>query len=195
VRGVREFPGEPRGGSDLLAERFMEGLVSVVASNEDAFYPEPFSNIWDGRRSALVEVPSGGQATGIVLVLEPAGRLEVIAKNAATGDVIDRINVHIERDGEPSRSMGGMRGSWSSVGGRLEANKPANWWMVPTEPIRVCVTAEGFESAWYGADGSFGRSVPLKLSPHQIFTATVSLRPLDGAPRDADGSCSRGRNR
>ena len=168
-------------GRFVLAGLLMTGLVSVYASNEDAFYPEALSNIWDGQSSVLVKAPVGGQASGVVLVLNPAGRLEVTARNATTGDVIDRINVHIERDGESNRTMGGSNGG--------------NSWLVPTAPIRVCIAAEGFGSAWYGGDGSFGRSVPLKLSPRQVFTAIVSLRPENGAPLDADGSCFRGRNR
>ncbi len=141
------------------------GHTWVGASKEDVFYPNVRSNLWDDQGSIKVEVPVGGEISGIQLTVKPAGRLEVRAINADTGSAIDLVNMRIERFDASNRS---------EEGGRL-----GNWWLVPTSPIRLRVGANGFQPAWYGAsDGSMEKSVPITLSPRQILVVQVSLRPL-----------------
>ena len=159
----------------------LPGHTYVNAFKEAAFYPNASSNFWDGEGLAWVEVPVGGEVSEIVLKLKPAGRLQVKTMKAATRAVIDQFVVVLERDGEPNRGMGG---------GRL-----GDWWLVPTVPIRLCVTAAGFQAAWYGGDGTFERSVPITLAPRQILTARVSLRLLNRAAPEKDATCSSRRSR
>jgi hypothetical protein len=141
------------------------GHTGVMAGNEGAFYPQARSNFWDGQGAAQVEVPIGGEISGIQLTVRPVGRLEVRAINTDTGLAIDLIDVRIERDGAPDRWM---------EGGTL-----GNWWLVPTAPIRFRVRANGFQPAWYGAsDGSMEKSVPITLTPRQILVVQVPLHPL-----------------
>ena len=56
---------------------------------------------------AEVELPSGGEASGIVLTLKPVGRLEVRATTTDRGTAVDNIAVRLERDGEPTREISG----------------------------------------------------------------------------------------
>ncbi len=141
------------------------GRTWVEASKEDAFYPIVRSNLWDGQGSVRVEVPAGGEISGIQLTVKPVGRLEVRAINADTGSAIDLIDVRLKRDGAPNR--------WE------EGGKLGNWWLVPIAPIRLRVWANGFQPAWYGAsDGSMEKSVPITLTPRQILVVQVPLRPL-----------------
>ena len=142
----------------------LPGHTYVNALNEEAFYPDASSNFWDREGAAEVELPVAKEVSGVVLTLKPVSRLEVKARNAETGADIDQIYIRLERDGAPNRSIGG---------GRL-----GNWWLAPTAPIRLCVSAKGFEANWYGGDGSFSRSTPITLMPRQAFTAIVSLRPI-----------------
>ena len=139
----------------------LPGHIYVNAFNEKAFYPNANSIFWDGQGVAEVELPVGGEVSGIVLKLTPVGRLQVKAKNAATGAVIDSLCVSLERDGASNRGMGG---------GTVDDS-----WLVPTVPIRFCVTKEGFQAAWYGGDGSFERSLPSTVAPRRVVTATVPL--------------------
>jgi hypothetical protein len=155
------------------------GHVYVNAFNEKAFYPNASSNLWDGQGVAEVELPVGGEVSDIVLKLSPVGRLQVKAKNAVTGAVIDSLGVSLERDGAPNRGTGG--GTWDDS------------WLVPTVPIRFCVTKEGFQAAWYGGDGSFEKSLPITVAPRRVVTATVPLWPLNRAAEDS--TCSSRRSR
>jgi hypothetical protein len=155
------------------------GHVHVNAFNEKAFYPNASSNLWDGQGVAEVELPVGGEVSDIVLKLSPVGRLQVKAKNAVTGAVIDSLGVSLERDGAPNRGTGG--GTWDDS------------WLVPTVPIRFCVTKEGFQAAWYGGDGSFEKSLPITVAPRRVFTAMVPLWPLNSAA--ANSTCSSRRSR
>jgi len=157
----------------------LPGHIYVNAFNEKAFYPNANSIFWDGRGVAEVELPVGGEVSGIVLKLSPVGRLQVKAKNAVTGAVIDSLGVSLERDGAPNRSMGG---------GTLDDS-----WLVPTVPIRFCVTKEGFQAAWYGGDGSFEKSLPITVAPRRVVTATVPLWPLNSTA--ANSTCYSRRSR
>ena len=159
----------PNTRTDSQGHFELAGLIAgqtwVAASKEDAFYPIVRSNLFDGQGSTKVEVPVGGEISGIQLTVKPAGRLEVRAINADTGDAIDVIDMRIERfDASNRREEGGRLG---------------NWWLVPTAPIRLRVGANGFQPAWYGAsDGSMDKSVPITLSARQILVVEVSLHPL-----------------
>ncbi len=172
---VRATPPGPIAGilpntrTDSQGHFELAGLIPghtwVEASKEDAFYPGVISNLFDGQGSVKVEVPVGGEISGIQLTVKPVGRLEVRAINADTGDAIDLIGVRLERNGAPNRGEGG--------------GKLGNWWLVPIAPIRLRVEANGFEPAWYGAsDGSMEKSVPITVSPRQILVVQVSLHPL-----------------
>jgi len=157
----------------------LPGHTYVNAYNEPAFYPDASSNFFDEDGMAWVELPTGGEISDIVLKLKPAARLHVKARNAVTQAPIGQIVVSLERDSERNRSMGG--------------GKLGDLWLVPTAPIRLCVTAESFQAAWYGGDGTFQRSVPITLAARQVFTAMVSLRPLKRAA--AESTCSSRRSR
>ena len=54
-----------------------------------------------------MELPSGGEVSGIVLTLKPVGRLEVKATTTDSGIAVDHIAVRLERDGEPTRWISG----------------------------------------------------------------------------------------
>jgi len=142
----------------------LPGHTYVNAFDEKAFYPFASSNFWDGQGMAEIELPVGGEVSGIILRLKPVGRLEVRARNAASGTAIEEIAIKLERDGEPKR--------WTS------GTKMGDWWLVPTAAVRLCVQAKGFMAAWYGWDGSFARSMPITLAPREVFVATVYLRAL-----------------
>jgi hypothetical protein len=149
----------------------LPGHTYVNAFDEEAFYPNATLNFWDQQGAAEIELPVGQEVSGIILTVRPVGRLEVKARNAASGADVDQITIRLERDGAPNR--------W------LEGSKQGNWWLVPTVPVRLCVSANGFEPTWYGGNGSFPGSMPITVTPRQIFTATVSLQPLArGAARD-----------
>jgi hypothetical protein len=79
----------------------------VNADKEEAFYPDASPNFWDEPGAAEVEVPAGGEVSGLTIKLTPAGRLNVRAKNAITGEPVDAITVHLERVGSPNRSISG----------------------------------------------------------------------------------------
>jgi hypothetical protein len=142
----------------------LPGHTYVNAFDEEAFYPDATSNFWEGEGVAEVELPSGGEVSGILLTLKPVGRLEVKATAADRGTAVDHIAVRLEREGEPTRSI-----SASSVG---------NSWLIPTAAVRLCVDAEGFFPTWYGSDGSSARSKPITVKPREIFTAVVWLTPM-----------------
>ena len=173
----------PRTQTDAEGRFALAGLLPghtyVNAFEEKAFYPNASSNFWDGQGEVEIELLMGGEVSGIMLELKPVGRLEVKARNVISGTGIDQIAIKLERDSAPNRWI---------AGGKL-----GDWWLVPTGPIRLCVSAEGFEATWYGADGSFQQSAPITLRPRQVFTATVSLRPLTHPA--ADVTCFSGRSR
>jgi hypothetical protein len=151
----------PSTQTDSQGRFAMAGLLPgrnyVNASNEELFYPDAWSGLWDADGSAqVIEVPAGGEASGIALTLKLVGRLEVKAKNAATGEAIDALIVRLERDGASNRF--------------LEGSKMGNWFLVPTAPIRLRVGAAGFQSAWYGT--------PITLAPRQVLTVVVLLQPV-----------------
>ncbi len=98
--------------------------------------------------------------------------MHVEARDPA-GVPIDHVNARLECDGAPSRYM---------EGGTVDDN-----WLVPPVPIRLCISAKGFEATWYGGNGTFSQSVPIMLKPREVLTTSVALRPLS---RDtADASC------
>ena len=146
----------------------LAGLLPVPthlnAGKEEAFYPDTSLDLWDDTGSAEVEIPAGGEVSGLTIKLTPAGRLNVRAKNAFTGEPVDAITVYLERVGSPNRSISG-----SSLG---------NSWLVPTAPVRVRVQARGFQPTWYGADGTIERSEAITLSPRQTLTVVIALSPL-----------------
>ena len=97
--------------------RFSElaGLIpghTCEASKEDAFYPGVISNLFDGQGSVKVEVPVGGEISGIQLTVKPAGRLEVGGERRHRGR--DRsVNMRIERFDASNRwEEGGKLGNW-----------------------------------------------------------------------------------
>jgi hypothetical protein len=140
------------------------GHTYVNAFDEEAFYPNARSNFWDGEGAAEVELPSGGEASGIVLTLKPVGRLDVKATTTDSGTAVDHIGIRLEREGEPTRWISG-----SAMG---------NWWLIPTAAVRLCVQAKGFVPTWYAWDGSFVRSKPITVKPRETLTAVVWLRPV-----------------
>jgi len=149
----------------------LPGRTRVDAFNERAFYSER-AHLCDGHGGDMVELPAGGEIQGVVLTVRPGGRLHVEAKDAA-GVEVDHLNVLLECDGVPSRYI---------YGGTV-----LNYWVVPPEPIRLCVSAKGYEATWYGGNGTFSRSVPIALKPREVFTAAMALRPLSAGA--ADSSC------
>jgi hypothetical protein len=157
----------------------LPGHTYVNAFDEEAFYPNAASNFWDGQGAAEVELPSGGEVSGIVLTLKAVGKLTVRATTADGGIPIDHIAVRLERDDEPTRWISG--------------SKMGNSWLIPTAAVRLCVQAEGFFPTWYGWDGSFMRSKPITVKPHEILTAVVWLTPVP--KRAAQATCfdSKGR--
>jgi hypothetical protein len=141
------------------------GHTYVHAGKEDAFYPEGTGPFWDnGGGSAEVEVPLGGEVSGILLKVSPAARLAVKAIDAVTGAAIEDIGMRIECDGSPLRWMVGTGNG--------------NAWLVPTDPIRLRVQAQGYESAWYTDADSGGKPLLLRLVPRQVLTVTIRLRPV-----------------
>jgi hypothetical protein len=116
----------------------LPGHTYVNAFDEEAFYPKAASNFWDGEGAAEVELPSGGEVSGIVLTLKPVGRLEVNATTTDSGIAVDHIAVRLERDGEPTRWISG-----SSMG---------NSWLIPTAAVRLWRPGGGFLShmVWFG---------------------------------------------
>jgi hypothetical protein len=158
----------PHTRTDMSGRFVLAGLLPghtyVNAFDEEAFYPNAISNFWDGEGAAEVELPSGGEVSGIVLTLKPVGRLEV---KAATGDsdtAVGHIAVRLERDGDSTRWISG--------------SKTGNSWLIPTAAVRLCVQAEGFFPTWYGGDGSFVRSKRITVKPREIFAAVVWLTPV-----------------
>jgi hypothetical protein len=109
------------------------GHTRLNASKEDAFYPNTWGTFWDGEGTAEVEVPNGGEISGILLRLAPAARVEVHAIDAITGAAVGQITVHLEREGNPRRFLTGT--------------KLSNGWLVPTVPILLQVRANGCASA------------------------------------------------
>jgi len=101
----------PNTRTDAQGRFVLAGLLRVRthlnAGKEDAFYPDARSNFWDDPGAAEVEVPAGGALSGVSIKLTPAGRLNVRAKNAITGEPVDAITVHLERVGSPNRSISG----------------------------------------------------------------------------------------
>ncbi|HLN04204.1 MAG TPA: carboxypeptidase-like regulatory domain-containing protein [Bryobacteraceae bacterium] len=141
----------------------LPGRTSVDASKEEDFYPDRLLGLWDSQTSSEIEVPSGGEVSGIVLKISPAGRLEVKARNAVTGADIDAITIRLERDGPPDR--------W------IEGSRLGNQWLVPAAPIRLRVQTKGFQPAWYGGDGSLEQAMPITVSPRQVMMVVVFLVP------------------
>lgn len=158
----------PNTRTDAQGRFVLAGLLPVQthlsAGKEEDFYPAAWSNFWDDPGAAEVEVPAGGEVSGLTIKLSPAGRLNVRAKDAITGEPVDAITVHLERVGSPNRSISG-----SSLG---------NSWLIPTVPVRVCVQARGFQPAWYGANGTIEGSEVITLSPRQILTFVIAISPL-----------------
>ena len=145
----------------------LPGHTYVSAFNEEAFYPNADFGPWDRQGIAELELPVGGEVSNIVLSLKPVGRLEIRARDAATGALIEHPAVIWEVAGAPNRVFGGSRMD--------------NWWLAPTSPVHVCVTAKGYQAAYYGGNGSFEDSVPITLKPRQVFIATLLLQPVVGA--------------
>jgi len=58
---------------------------------------------------AEIDLPVGGEVSGIMFTLKPVGRLEVKAKNAASRAGIDQIAIRLERDGAPNRWIAGTK--------------------------------------------------------------------------------------
>jgi len=141
----------------------LPGKTYVQASKEEDFYPDALFGLWDPQGTAVVEVPLGGEVAGIVLQVRPCASLEIKAADAITGDTIQHLTVRLERDGEPNRWVSGSAKN--------------NVWLVPTAPIRVMVSARGYQSAWYGEDGPTGQAEPIVLAPRQQFIITVLLHP------------------
>jgi hypothetical protein len=143
----------------------LPGQTYVQASKEKDFYPDAQWNFWDRQGAAEVKVLVGAEISGISLRVRPCARLEINAVDASTGDAIQDFTVRLERDGAPDRSVSGT--TWN------------NLWLVPTTPIRVMVSANGYRSAWYGEDGPARQVVSIMLAPRQNFSITVRLRRTD----------------
>ena len=144
------------------------GHTYLQARKEDAFYPDTGGNLWNsGQGSAEVDVPVGGEISGILLRVSPAARIEVKATDAVTGATIDYISVHIERDGSRERF--------------ISTGRKGNSVLVPTDPIRLRFDANGYESAWYTQGNSYGPAV-LRRAPRQVLTVTIRLRQMKIAP-------------
>lgn len=149
------------------------GRTYLHAAKEDAFYPEA---VWSGGAgSAEVDIPAGGEISGILLKVAPAARLEAKATDADTGAAIHSVGFYIERVGEPTPWMGG-----GHAGG---------WMLVPTEPIRVRFDANGYKPAWYSEGNSGGQPSPLRLAPRQVLTIAIQLRQIRMAPESPLSFC------
>ncbi|HEY1218073.1 MAG: carboxypeptidase-like regulatory domain-containing protein [Bryobacteraceae bacterium] len=163
----------PNTRTDAKGRFALAGLLPVHtylhAGKEDAFYPNTSYPVWNaGAGSAEVDVPEGGEISGILLKVAPAARVEVKATDAGTGAAIHSVGFHIERDGSPERWMdGGHIGDWT---------------LVPTEPIRLRVDARGYEPAWYSEGNAGGQASPLRLAARQVLTIAIQLSPAKIAP-------------
>jgi hypothetical protein len=166
-RGVPLAAILPNTETDAYGHFDLAGLLpretDVQASKEEDFYPDARSNFWDRQGVAEVRVPVGAEVSGILLQVRPCACLEIKAFDATSGDAIQGFTVRLELDGAPNRWVSGAT--------------QHNLWLVPTAPIRVIVSANGYRSAWYGENGPTRQVVPIVLAPRQHFSITVRLRP------------------
>jgi hypothetical protein len=76
---------------------------------------------------------------------------------------IQDFTVRLELDGAPDRRVSGATRN--------------NLWLVPTNPIRVMVSANEYRSAWYGEADPTRQAVLIMLALRQQFSITMRLRP------------------
>jgi hypothetical protein len=150
----------------------LPGHIYLNAFDEEAFYPDAKSNFWEKEGVAEVDLPPGGEVPGILLALKPVGRLDVAASRGS-GTSVGDIAVRLERDGEPTRWISGKKLSSS--------------WLIPTAAVRLCAWAEGFFPSWFGWDGSFAWSKPIRVKPRETFAVVVWLTPMP--KRAAQATC------
>lgn len=146
----------------------LPGHTHVSAFNETTFYPNADFGPWDRQSVKELDLPTGGEVSNLVLILKPVARIDLKATDATTGKPIEYPSLIWEVVGAPDRVFG-----W----GQLQYG-----WLAPTEPIRVCVYAHGYQAVYVGGSGSLDQALPITLKPRQVFRVAVSLRPSAAEP-------------
>jgi|ERR1035438_3313244 hypothetical protein len=165
IQGVLPHTETDGNGRFALAG-LLPGHTYVSAFNEKAFFPDADFGPWDRQGVIEIELPASEEVSHIVFRLEPVGRLEIEARDAVTGALIEHPDVIWEVVGAPNRIFGG--------------HSMDNSWLAPTAPIQVCVVAEGYRATYLGRSSSFMSSAPITLKPRQVFIATFFLQPVAG---------------
>ena len=161
----------PHTETDKKGKFSLAGLIPghtyVSAFNQEAFYPNAdFGGIWDRSSVAEVELPVGDEVSNIVLTVKAVARLELRAKDAVTGAVIPYPAVILKLPGAPNSAFGG--------------STLLNWWLAPTAPVYVCVTADHYGVTFYDGHGASDVPVPITFKPRQVVKAMLPLKPTSG---------------
>jgi hypothetical protein len=159
------------GTGSFFLDSIQPGLNRICAVDETEYYPDTNATFYD---SAVpypeVNVHEGKVVRGVVIRVGPkAGRL--------VGKVLDsNTNSPIRRAGLTFYDARGTQ-EYMGTGLRLPA-LDFNVLVPSTKPFRMKVWAPGYQTWYYGKDGTQAGAEPLRLSPGKTKEMIIRLRPL-----------------
>lgn len=152
-----------------LINELEPGPYMVYGAKEEENYPETDISFYGLMPPPEVTVEAGRIAKNVVLRFgAKAARLVGKVIDGQTGRDISNASMSLFRADD-----------LDTIGGSVSRTGVFTALIPPDNPIRVKVTAPGYEDWYYGADGTEDHATPIRLSSGAKKELTVSLRPLN----------------
>lgn len=165
----------PLAYTDEQGNFFLDGVTPgthvIFASKEEAGYPSTYLAFFIVDPDAILKVNvNNKQVTESVLVrLGPkAGRLIAHVVDAETTRPVEEAEVIFYREEKPA--------DYFSFGLNKEPGKFEH--LLPSLPLRMKISAPGYDDWFYGQDGTKERADILLLAPDTTKELAISLRPM-----------------
>ena len=158
------------GQGKFTMENLSPGLYWVVAIKENEGYPDATSTFYSPPAKVTeLTVQAGRVAKGVVVRVGPkAGRLIGRIADGVTGQPPPRAMIVFYEAESPQDYMG----TGPDVHGRFSILVPS------MKAFRMRVSAPGYATWYYGADGTEERVQPLRLASGEGKELTIRLKPI-----------------
>ncbi len=162
----------PRTTTDEQGRFFLDGIPTgthlVYASKEEEGYPPAYMAFFVGDKESIpkVTVHNKEVAEGVEVRLGPkASRVVGQVKDAETGRPVEGAEIIFYRENNPE--------SYFSFGLNEEGKFQQ---LIPSAPLRMKVSAPGYEDWYYGKGGLKEQSEVIQMAPNTTKEFTIYLR-------------------
>jgi len=167
---------EPTAVSDEKGHFLIDGLgpgpYMLSAIKDEDNYPDTADYFYAQDRPPVTVVREGEVSESVVLRFhQKAARLIGKVLDAKAGKAISNASISMTR----------MDGTEAWRGSSLGSTGELNVLIPPDRLVRIEINAPGYQTWYYGSDGTKEHAIPLKLASNTTKEMVIRLRPLETA--------------